>query len=223
MVPRLLAPLVLATFLTSPGWAESDLYWALANNDPLVVWQLTNDGGTPANDGDGDLDRPSLAVSAGSAEALDALTWRGVALDSINDQGRNLLFPAAAVGRLDLFERIQAAGAKVDQVDNQGRTLVHMAALSPHPEMLKTLLGLGLGPRVPSSLGLTPLMEASGGGKSDEVAILLAWGAIPEDEDWLGRTVRDYALASGDPATLALIDQALIPWSISQDGEAPPP
>jgi ankyrin repeat protein len=188
-----------------------------------VVWQLTAADGTAADPADADLDRPALAVSQGSAEALDALAWRGVALDTVDGQGRNLLFPAAAVGRLDLFDRIRAAGAKVDQVDNGGRTLVHMAALSPHPEMLKTLLALGLGPRDPSSLGITPLMEACLGGRADEVAVLLAWGAVPEDEDWLGRSVRDYAQASGDPATLTVVDEALTPWSISPDGGAPLP
>jgi ankyrin repeat protein len=223
MTARGFAGFALILAVSAPASAESDLYWALGNNDPLVVWQLTADGGLPANDADAELDRPYLAVSAGSAEALDALAWKGVALDAVNDQGRNLLFPAAAVGRLDLFDRIQAAGAKIDQVDNQGRTLVHMAALSPHPEMLKTLLSLGLGPQDTSSLGMTPLMEACLAGKADEAAVLLAWGAIPEDEDWLGRTVRDYAAASGDAATLTVIDEALSPWSISQDGEAPPP
>lgn len=215
---------VLAALFVSPTLpAESNLYWALANNDALAVWQMTTPEGAPVDLGDASLDRAALAVGQGAGEALQALAWKGVPLDAVDADGRNLLFSAAALGRLDLFERIQAAGARTDQVDASGKTLVHAAALSPHPEMLRTLLALGLGAADKSSLGITPLMEAALAGKSDEVEVLLAWGSVPEDEDYLGRSVRDFAVASGDPGTLAVVDGALTPWTISPDDGVPLP
>jgi ankyrin repeat protein len=208
--------------LPSPLLAETPLYWAIANNDALEVWHLTAEG-TPDSLEENGLTLPAWAVERGSGEVIDVLTWRGVALDRVDNQGRNLLFGAAALGRLDLFEKIEAAGARVDQVDRQGLNLIHAAAPSPHPEMLKTLLARGLGAVSRSSIGVTPLMLACLGGRAEEAAILLDWGAVPEDQDYLGRSVRDYAVAGDDPATLAVVEAALTPWTISQDGGDPLP
>jgi len=89
--------------------------------------------------------------------------------------------------------------------------------------MLTALLarGLGVGPR--TDLGVTPLMLACQAGAASQAQTLLDWGAVPEDQDYLGRSVRDYAVAGGDPATLALIDEALAPWTIVSGDGAPPP
>ena len=100
---------------------------------------------------------------------------------------------------------------------------MHAAATSPHPEMVKALLRLGLGAGPRSALGVTPLMLACESGETAGAEILLAWGAIPEDEDYLGRSVRDYAVAAGNEATLKLVDSALSPWTPGQDGAAPHP
>lgn len=202
--------------------AETPLYWAIANNDALEVWNLTSQAVPPTMEENG-LTPPAWAVERGSGEAMDVLTWRGLKLDQVDERGRNLLFPAAARGRLDLFEKIEAAGARIDQVDRFGLTLVHAAAQSPHPVMLQTLLARGLPALTPSALGVTPLMEACLQGRIVEAATLLEWGANPEDEDYLGRNVRSYAVAGGDPATLALIEAALTPWTIELADEALPP
>lgn len=210
-------------WLTLPSFAETPLYWAIANNDALEVWNLTSAEPTPEAFEENGLSPPAWAVERGSGEALDVLTWRGTALDVVDAQGRNLLFGAARRGRLDLFEKIEAAGARIDAVDQRGQTLIHMAAQSPHPVMLKTLLARGLGAVARSAIGTTPLMFACLEGKAEEAAVLLAWGSVPEDEDYLGRSVRDYAVWGGDPATLALVDEALTPWTIAPDGGDPLP
>lgn len=215
--------LLFLLLLSLPCWAETPLYWAIANNDALEVWKLTTVEPPPEAFEENGLSPPAWAVERGSGEALDVLTWQGVSLDLIDSQGRNLLFGAAARGRLDLFEKIEAAGARLDVVDQRGQTLVHMAARSPHPVMLKSLLARGLGAVARSSIGTTPLMFACLEGKADEAAILLAWGSVPEDEDYLGRSVRDYAVMGGDATTLAVVDEALTPWTIEPDGGDPLP
>jgi len=202
--------------------AETPLYWALANNDAVEVWNLTSEPPPDVLDENG-LSPPAWAVARGNTEAIEALHWRGVPLDAVDADGRNLLFGAAALGRVDLFETLLAAGAKAGQVDNEGQTLIHMAAESPHPEMLQRLLALGGTATQRTTSGVTPLMLAAGTGRADQVELLLRWGAAAEDEDYLGRSVRDYALQGGDAKTLALIDEALIPWTIEPDGEVPPP
>lgn len=207
--------------LSLPLFAETPLYWAVANNDALEVWKLTGEG-VPDSFENG-LTLPAWAVERGSGEVIDVLGWQGVALDRVDDQGRNLLFGAAALGRLDLFEKLEDAGARADQVDHQGQTLIHAAAVSPHPVMLRTLLARGLAAATRSALGVTPLMLACRGGRAEEASLLLAWGAVPEDRDYLGRSVLDYAAASGDAATLALLEEALTPWTISPAGEDPLP
>lgn len=203
---------VAVLFLPPAVFAQSPLYWALANNDALEVWNLAPQA--PEVLEENGLSAPAWAVARGNAEAVEVLAWRGVPLDQVDPEGRNLLFGAAALGRLDLFETIAAAGARLDQVDTQGRTLIHAAARSPHPEMLKALLAKGLGALERTTLGITPLMLACGAGRAPDVQLLLAWGAVPEDQDYLGRSVRDYALAGGDASVLALIDEALTPWTI---------
>jgi len=215
--------ILLILLLATPSFAETPLYWAIANNDALEVWNLTASAPVPPVLDENGLSLPAWAVERGSGEVIDVLTWRGVPLDGIDDQGRNLLFGAATRGRLDLFAKIEAAGARLDQVDLRGQTLIHAAAPSPHPVMLKTLLARGLGAVSRSALGVTPLMLACLGGRADETAILLAWGSVPEDEDYLGRSVRDYAVRSADPQTLELIDAALTPWTIEPDGADPLP
>ena len=89
--------------------------------------------------------------------------------------------------------------------------------------MLQTLLTLGLGAVTKTELGVTPLMLACLEGRSDEAQMLLNWGAIPEDEDYLGRSVREYAVWGGDSETLTLLDQALIPWTGEPADGAPLP
>jgi len=216
------ALLFVATFLlTSSVFGQSPLYWALANNDARAVWNLAAE--VPDLLEENGLSAPAWAVERGNAEAIAALAWRGIPLDQVDAEGRNLLFGAAALGRLDLFDTIAAAGARLDQVDSLGRTLIHAAAPSPHPEMLKALLAKGLGALDRTALGVTPLMLACGAGRASEVQMLLDWGAVPEDRDYLGRSVRDYAVAGGDAATLALIDADLTPWTIESSGGAPPP
>jgi len=214
--------LAAAAFLfATSAFAQSPLYWALANNDALEVWNLAPDA--PEVLDENGLSAPAWAVERGNAEAIEALAWRGVKLDQVDPQGRNLLFGAAALGRLDLFDTIAAAGARLDQVDTQGRTLVHAAAAAPHPEMLSALLARGLGADRRTDLGVTPLMVACQAGAASQVRTLLDWGAVPEDQDYVGRSVRDYAVAGGDAPTLALIDEALTPWSIGPADAAPPP
>jgi len=215
-----LATVFLALWAISNAQAETPLYWALANNDVIEVWHANEFPDLLEENG---LTVPAWAVSRGNAEAVDALVWRGVALNQIDSRGRNLLFPAAALGRLDLFEKIMAQGAKIDQVDAQGQTLIHAAATSPHPEMLRVLLALGLGASEKSALGVTPLMMACGAGRWVNAKLLLDWGAVPEDRDFLGRGVRDYAVEGGDQQTLQLIDTTLTPWTIGPVGGAPLP
>lgn len=215
--------LILLGVLASPAGAESPLYWAIANNDALGVWNLTQPDAAPGTLAETGQEPPMLAVERGAAEVLQVLIWRGSALDGVDTQGRNLLFPAAALGRLDLFDRIAASGARVDQVDGQGLTLVHAAAVSPHTRMLRRLLASGAAVQSRSHLGITPLMEASRAGRAEEVRVLLRWGAVPEDQDYLGRSVLDYARTSGDGPTLEAVEAALSPWTISQGDTAPLP
>lgn len=210
---------MVALYGISGLYAESPLYWALANNDAVEVWQAED---LPEMLEENGLTAPAWAVARGNAEALDVLIWRGVSLDKVDGQGRNLLFEAAALGRLDLFEKILTQGAKVDKVDVQGQTLVHAAARAPHPEMLEWLLAQGLGGTTRTELGVTPLMVACGERRRTAVETLLKWGAVPEDQDFLGRSVKDYAEAGGDPGTLELIDATLTPWTIEPAGKAPP-
>jgi ankyrin repeat protein len=215
---------LILTLLAAGGvWGESPLYWAIANNDALEVWKLTAPEGPPAVLEENGLPPPAWAVERASAEVLEVLAWRGVSLDQVDVHGRNLLYGAAALGRVDLFDRIAAAGALTTQVDDQGNTLVHAGATAPHLILVGRLLATGLDATARTNLGVTPLMRACGAGRSEAVTLLLRWGGVPEDLDFLGRSVRDYAVRSGDTATLSVIDQALSPWSIGQDGGDPLP
>jgi len=203
--------------------AESPLYWAIANNDALAVWKLTAPEGAPEQLEENGLAPTAWAVQKGSGEVLQVLAWRGVPLDGVDAHGRNLLFSAAALGRVDLFDRIAAAGADPMRVDEDGRNLVHAAAPSPHLEMLARVLARGPSAVQRSALGVTPLMMACWGGHSAAVKLLLRWGAVPDDQDYLGRSVRDYAGWSGDPKTLEVIDLALTRWTIEPADGAPLP
>jgi len=207
----------------APLVAESELFWAVSNNDALALWTLTAEQAPPPLLEPTELGPEAWALRRGNAEALQVLQWRGVSLAQVDALGRNLLFPAAGLGRLDLFERVLAAGADPQQVDTAGQTLFHEAAASPHPEMLSYLLARGWGAQSRSSLGVTPLMLACRAGRPVETALLLDRGAVAEDEDYLGRSVLAYARASGNPEVVGLIEAALSPWSIAADDGAPLP
>lgn len=207
--------------LGSTVHAESPLYWAIANNDALAVWNLANPA--PEVLEENGLSPEAWAVARGSAEVVEVLVWRSGRLDRVDAQGRNLLYGAVGLGRMDLVERLLREGLATDVVDAQGRSLIHAAATARLSEALRWLLVGERAPITRSNLGRTALMEACGAGRAGAVALLLRWGEVPEDEDYLGRSVRDYALSSGDQATLELIDEALRPWSIAPDGGAPPP
>jgi len=199
------------------------LYWALTNNDALEVWNLTASKPPPRVLKQNNLPPTVWAVEQGNAEVLQALVWRGVSLDAVDQHGRNLLFAASALGRVDLYNQILASGADPKQVDDEGNSLVQWAASAPHPEILHTLLRQGLNPETRNSRGITPLMRACAAGQPQAVALLLSWGAAVHDEDYFGTTVRAYAVKGKNAAVLNLIDSALTPWTIGPGDTAPPP
>jgi ankyrin repeat protein len=207
-------------FLAGFGFAQSDLYWAIANNDALAAWKLTQPGELVPMPAVEDL---SWAVSRGSGEVFDVLSYRGAPVAGIDESGRNLLFEASLAGRLDLFRKIALSGARLDQVDLSGLSLVHAAAQSVQTVMVPFLLRNGLPPAARSELGVTPLMLASQEGRLENVKTLLNWGANPADQDYLGRSVLWYANRGKNPQTLALLNGELGPAESEPSGEAPLP
>lgn len=207
-------------FLAGFGFAQSDLYWAIANNDALTAWKLTQPGELISLPAVADL---SWAVSRGSGEVFDVLSYRGAPVAGIDESGRNLLFEASLAGRLDLFRKIALSGARLDQVDFSGLSLVHAAAQSVQTVMVPFLLRNGLPPAARSELGVTPLMLASQEGRLENVQVLLNWGANPEDQDYLGRSVLWYANRGKYPEMLSLLNREVgQAESVPNDGDPLP-
>jgi ankyrin repeat protein len=141
----------------------------------------------------------------------------------IDESGRNLLFEASLAGRLDLFRKIALSGARLDQVDFSGLSLVHAAAQSVQTVMVPFLLRNGLPPAARSELGVTPLMLASQEGRLENVQVLLNWGANPEDQDYLGRSVLWYANRGKNPEMLSLLNREVgQAESVPNDGDPLP-
>jgi len=96
--------------------------------------------------------------------------------------------------------------------ENHVPTLMHMAVNNPDPAVLAVLADWGFDPNamtefdgggwlgLGSSRGTTPLHLAAKGGKADHVAMLLAIGADPTNDDKKGRTPD--SLAEGRYATM---------------------
>ena len=116
----------------------------------------------------------SFASSGGDTAVVRTILDAGADLNFTSEQGVTLLHYAASRQLGDLFRRLVDRGDDPNAATAQGSTVLHWAA---NPEMIQSLLDLGVEPSPVDSSGNTPLMSAIHRGNTDAARILIDKGA----------------------------------------------
>lgn len=109
---------------------------------------------------------------AGDREWVEDLLVRGVAVDSLDDDGKSALIYAAGAGRTAVIERLIRAGAVVDRADADGSTALMFAAQAGHTDAARALIAAGAWVALRGAHGLTALDFATRGGHAAAAAAL---------------------------------------------------
>lgn len=135
------------------------------------------------------------AARAGDREALEAAFADGARPDTVDPEGRSLVYHAAVQGHRDLVQWLVEQGADPDHTSPGGRTALHDAVAAGQPEVASFLLQAGADPDRADEAGRTPLMEAAARGHHDLVETLLTFGADPDRRTVDGDTALSVASA----------------------------
>jgi ankyrin repeat protein len=147
-----------------------------------AVKVLLEHGADPtATDKDG-LTSLMNAAEKGSVDVLKALAEHvddAQFLDAVSSTGYNALTIAAAHGHADAIDFLIGAGANVAAVDDNGVTALMYAAASNKIDAMKVLIERGkTDVDFRHSHGGTALLEASTGGATEAIKLLLGSGAL---------------------------------------------
>lgn len=188
---------------------------AVARGNGEVVTILLAAGANPVGAG---IDTAKLSSMAGEA-VIDRLTMqlleRVGAIDARDDQGRTLLFRAAARGddalAAQLLEKHADPAATVRRwPGNDGWSAMMIASAAGHVAVVEKLVAAGAPVDQRNGSGRTALMFAAWYARAPVVRVLLAAGAAPAASDMLGQTPFLLAAAYGNPETIVTVREAIL-------------
>ena len=175
-------------------------------------------------------EQPDLAGArnaSGETPLLSALYrgHRGV-VDLLLDAGAPLdLFSAAALGRVDVIDRLSGAGPSgLDAHAYDGWTPIHLAAFFGHTDAVNRLIALGARVNAWStnSIHNTPLHAAVAGGRVEAALTLIAHGADVNAADAGGHTPLHIAAEGGYvPVVKALLARHADPHAVDAEDRTP--
>jgi ankyrin repeat protein len=179
--------------------------------DPETI-RLLLKAGASATERDGEGTSPiGCAVAAGNLEGMKLLREAGADLFTRNPEfGTTLLHQAAQSGHLEIARYLLDSGLEVDapcsapsareRREQQERSRAEARKRFPNSDidMPIHLLQPDGAPSAERPTGITPLMLAARANKAAMVQLLRERGADPKRRDSLGRSPRDYALATRD-------------------------
>lgn len=151
------------------------------------------------------------ALSNGQIQTAKLLVTAGARLDVTDGDQKSVLSIAAASGDIALYKYFQEVGAEAKVPPHHYAPLV-AAAESNQLDMLTYLLDCGYPIDVTNTFGLTPLMIACAGGRTEATKLLLQRGANPMLKTPTGVTAILYAIHSGNLAVLQQLIDALPRW-----------
>jgi len=133
----------------------------------------------------------------------------GIAVDTLDVEGRTPLMYASYNGYTDLMRKLIGKGANVNLQDNYGRTALMMASSGPFGESVKLLLEKYADPNITDDEEhFTALMYAASEGQLEVVKLLLSNNADPSLKDVDGDDALSFAKSNGH-AEVAVLLQSL--------------
>ncbi len=115
------------------------------------------------------------AIKRDDAAAVSKLLERGVAPDTVDEQGNTLLILAAREGSLASVRGLVAGKARIGAVNRVGEDALMHAAIQGHREIVRYLLVNGAEANRP---GWSPLLYAAVKGDARIAWLLLSYGAL---------------------------------------------
>lgn len=135
------------------------------------------------------------AVEQGHLDVANYLIEHGAGLETVNSSGMSLLAMAAKAGSLAEVRYFFEKGLSVNKRDNDGNTAVYHAIGVGIESLyiLQYLLEHGGDPNLRSTIGTSPLMQASLEGVVSQARLLISKGALVNDADFRKETPLDFA------------------------------
>lgn len=153
----------------------SCLQVALIGKSTGVVTKLLSLGANPNHSAERGATPLGVAIVHGcDTELLETLRVAGGAIDSVNEDGFDLVHAAAETDRSEVIDWLSDAGKEIENKTNSGLTPLHIACGLGHAKAASALLRLGANIEVTSSRG-TPLEVAQAEGKVNCVQLLQDW------------------------------------------------
>jgi ankyrin repeat protein len=127
-----------------------------------------------------------------------SLLERGVAVDTLDAEGRTPLMYASYNGYTEIIRKLLEKGANVNLQDSYGRTALMMASSGPFKESVKLLLDSSADPNITDTEEhFTALMYAASEGQLEVVRLLLSNNADPSKKDVDGDDALTFARNNG--------------------------
>jgi ankyrin repeat protein len=135
------------------------------------------------------------AVEQSHLDVADYLIEHGAGLETVNSLGMSLLAMAAKAGSLAEVKYFVEKGLSVNSRDGDGDAVIFNAvgAGIERRYILQYLLEHGGDPNLRSTIGISPLMQASLEGLASQARLLISKGALVNDADFRKETPLHFA------------------------------
>jgi ankyrin repeat protein len=195
---------------------ESAFAMALRSDDSRAAVRVV------ASMGPSEIDRPEddvtaltplmLAIRAQQLDVVEALLERGASVARVHRVFGTPLMLAASMGDPQFVEALLRHGADPDAMTSQGMTPLIEAAHAGDPRCVRLLLDAGARPMPPGARE-NPLTSSGDDEYLEATRVLLECGLDPNRAGRDGELPLPWAVASGAPATAAL----LLSWGADPD------
>lgn len=167
----------------------------------LAVWSddifnlLLARGADPKLESSDGMTSLHMASQVGSRAVVERLLALGGEINARDAAGFTPLLCAAETGRRDIVKLLVERGADITIRNHKGRSAVYLAAGTDDPELLQLLLERRRADADSEDMdGVTPLMNAAGGGRMENVRRLIqAGGRVKGAPSRLGMTTLMFA------------------------------